>query len=75
MVQNRAMQTFTIPVAKCKRCRKTWMPTTEHPTICPHCKSRFWDDDDKPKRGPKPKLPGTPQNPLPALSSLSRPIS
>ena len=30
---------------KCKRCRHTWTPRINKITICPKCKSPYWDID------------------------------
>lgn len=38
---------------KCERCKHEWIPRTkvnEEPTICPKCKSPYWD---KPKKNKK----------------------
>ena len=40
----------------CQRCGHQWIPRTERPAVCPHCKSARWDTpkgDNEP--GPKPK--------------------
>lgn len=38
---------------KCTRCTHTWFPrSTERPTICPKCKSPYWDRE---RKGGRPK--------------------
>jgi len=38
---------------RCNRCKWVWFPRDENPRICPKCKSRYWNQEQKPKRGPK----------------------
>ncbi|MGO9646140.1 MAG: hypothetical protein ACLPY5_15520 [Candidatus Bathyarchaeia archaeon] len=36
---------------ECTRCGHQWIPRSDdHPTICPKCKSPYWD---RPKKGTK----------------------
>lgn len=38
-------------VHQCCRCDHEWISKQEHPKICPHCKSAYWDIPRKhPKR-------------------------
>lgn len=38
------MPEVTIKAYKCERCGHVWAPRTERrPTICPKCKSPYWD--------------------------------
>jgi len=33
---------------RCERCKHKWVPRAkEHPTICPTCKSPYWDKPRK----------------------------
>jgi len=42
--------TITKEGYRCARCGHEWVPRSEeYPTICPSCKSPYWD---KPKRKP-----------------------
>ena len=36
---------------KCKRCEHEWLPRTEYPTVCPNCKSPYWDTPRKNVKG------------------------
>lgn len=42
---------YTIPISMlprntCKRCNHTWIPRTDDtPTICPSCKSPYWNKE------------------------------
>jgi predicted Zn-ribbon and HTH transcriptional regulator len=41
----------TVQVIKCKRCEHGWLPrSTENPTICPKCKSPYWNKPRKEKK-------------------------
>ncbi len=38
------MPETTMKAYRCERCGHTWVPRTERrPTICPRCKSPYWD--------------------------------
>lgn len=51
------MNDIEIPRMKCLRCGHKWfLRRARKPTICPKCKSRYWDSSDAPKRG-RPKIP------------------
>ena len=40
--------TIQIKGYKCERCKHEWIPRAkEHPTICPSCKSPYWDKPRK----------------------------
>ncbi len=40
----RYMGEVTVTAFKCERCGHVWLPKTERrPTICPKCKSPYWD--------------------------------
>lgn len=43
---------FKIPQAKCLRCGHEWTPRREVVTICPSCKSPYWNT---PKREVNPE--------------------
>jgi hypothetical protein len=36
---------FNIPIAKCKRCSHEWTPRRRNVTICPKCKSPYWNKE------------------------------
>jgi len=37
-----------LPRYDCKRCGHEWIPRTDKkPTICPSCKSPYWDSERK----------------------------
>ena len=36
-----------IHIYKCLRCGHEWPSKQEHPTICPRCKSPYWDKESK----------------------------
>ena len=37
---------LTVTGFKCGRCEHIWLPRTERrPTICPKCKSPYWDKE------------------------------
>lgn len=36
-------KTFRLPIAKCLRCGHTWTPRGAEVTICPSCKSPYWN--------------------------------
>jgi predicted Zn-ribbon and HTH transcriptional regulator len=37
---------LTVPGYECTRCTYQWIPRTERkPTICPRCKSPYWDKE------------------------------
>lgn len=38
-----------INIFKCLRCTHEWASKAEHPTICPKCKSPYWDKEPKAK--------------------------
>ena len=38
---------MTITVYKCLRCGHEWPSKQGHPTICPKCKSPYWDKESK----------------------------
>lgn len=42
----RARMIITLPTLTCQRCQHTWTPRQATVTICPKCKSRYWN---KPK--------------------------
>jgi predicted Zn-ribbon and HTH transcriptional regulator len=47
------MAKVTLHGWKCERCGHQWLPRTmERPTICPKCKTAYWD---KPRAQPKRK--------------------
>lgn len=49
------MARTTVDAFKCERCGYVWVPRTEvKPTICPHCKSPYWD---KPRVRQQKKVP------------------
>ncbi len=38
------MPETTLKAYQCERCEHKWVPRTERrPTICPRCKSPYWD--------------------------------
>jgi len=38
---------------RCARCAWEWLPrTARRPTICPHCKSPYWDRERERKERP-----------------------
>ncbi len=40
--------TIQIKGYKCERCKHEWVPRAkEYPTICPSCKSPYWDKPRK----------------------------
>lgn len=34
-------------ILKCLRCNHEWPSKQSHPTICPKCKSPYWDKEKK----------------------------
>jgi len=38
-----------IQIFKCKRCGHNWASKQEKPTICPKCKSPYWDKEKREK--------------------------
>ena len=36
-----------IHIFKCERCNHKWASKQSHPTICPKCKSAYWDKKRK----------------------------
>ncbi len=50
----------TVTVYQCERCEHEWIPRNVlvgedvMPTVCPKCKSPYWD---RPRTNPKPKSP------------------
>lgn len=36
---------MAIKLCKCKRCYHEWATRQDHPTICPKCKSPYWDKE------------------------------
>ena len=34
-----------LPKKKCKRCGHEWILRKERPTVCPACKSPYWNQD------------------------------
>jgi len=43
-----AQITFEVKGYRCERCEHKWMPRKEeYPTICPICKSAYWDKPRK----------------------------
>ena len=39
----RTMTKINIPKLECKRCGHRWWPRKDDVTICPRCKSAYWD--------------------------------
>ena len=39
----RTMTKINIPKLECKRCGHRWWPRKDDVTICPNCKSAYWD--------------------------------
>ena len=37
------MAKVTIPKLKCERCGHSWVPRKSEITICPRCKSPYWN--------------------------------
>jgi len=42
------MEKIKVPVLRCKRCGHEWVPRGTEVTICPSCKSPYWN---KPRKG------------------------
>lgn len=43
-------KTITLPVWTCKRCNHEWIgKSQDKPTICPKCKTPYWDRPRKEK--------------------------
>jgi len=34
----------------CKRCKHKWIEKMENPTVCPKCKSPYWNKDKNKKK-------------------------
>ena len=32
-----------LPRYHCQRCGHEWVPRTDQPPLCPHCKSPYWN--------------------------------
>jgi predicted Zn-ribbon and HTH transcriptional regulator len=41
-----------VPGFRCERCGHEWVPRGKAPTVCPKCKSPYWD---KPRKDTKKK--------------------
>lgn len=39
-----------LPEYQCKRCLHQWTPRIPNPTVCPRCKSAYWDKDKRVKQ-------------------------
>jgi Zn finger protein HypA/HybF involved in hydrogenase expression len=39
-----------IYILKCLRCLHEWASKKEHPTVCPDCKSPYWNIEKKVKK-------------------------
>lgn len=51
---------MTVTGYRCARCNWEWLPrTSRRPTICPHCKSPYWDRERERgvKEAPQSKTP------------------
>lgn len=44
---------ITIQGCRCERCGWVWVPRQTEPTVCPHCKSPYWNKPKRAKRGKK----------------------
>ena len=54
------MEEIILPKFSCLRCGHTWYPRREvYPTVCPRCKSPYWDKERKNKRQSGHKKNGT----------------
>jgi predicted Zn-ribbon and HTH transcriptional regulator len=48
---------MTVTGYRCARCQWEWLPrTARRPTICPRCKSPYWDRERERKEGPQAKI-------------------
>ena len=41
------MKTITILGYECERCGHKWTPRLDMPTVCPKCKSPYWNKEKK----------------------------
>jgi len=41
---------MTIHIHQCKRCPHEWASKSEHPVMCPRCKTPYWDRERKKKK-------------------------
>lgn len=39
------MGDLTLPIKKCLRCLHRWIPRKKDITICPRCKSPYWNKE------------------------------
>jgi DNA-directed RNA polymerase subunit RPC12/RpoP len=51
LVEYMSERQVSVTMYKCERCKHEWIPRNEEkPTICPKCKSPYWDKPRKSKK-------------------------
>ena len=46
-MQSNILISKMIYIHKCKRCGHEWASKSEQPTVCPKCKTPYWDKERK----------------------------